>query len=155
MTLDLPLRKVTLSDYNYAVRELEYYIQKNSDKEIFNFEDNARMHVYAGTIKRFREQQFTEIYTIEFHVIRLGNIAIATNPFELFLDYGNRIKARSKAQQTFIIQLCCGASGYLPTEKAEKAGHYSAYVSSGFTGHEGGDILTRITIDEINKMWEI
>jgi hypothetical protein len=155
LTLDLPLRKVTLSDYNYAVRELEYYIQKNSDKEIFNFEDNARMHVYAGTIKRFREQQFTEIYTIEFHVIRLGNIAIATNPFELFLDYGNRIKARSKAQQTFIIQLCCGASGYLPTEKAEKAGHYSAYVSSGFTGHEGGDILTRITIDEINKMWEI
>jgi len=32
------------------------------------------------------------------HIIRLGNIAIATSPFELFLDYGNQIKARSLAE---------------------------------------------------------
>ena len=112
------------------------------------------MHVYAGAIKRYREQQFTEVYPIEYHVIRFGDIAITTNPFELFLDYGNRMKARSKAMQTFIVQLCCGTSGYLPTEKAEKAGHYSAYVSSGNVGHEGGDILTRNTIHEINEMFE-
>ncbi|MBQ4088210.1 MAG: hypothetical protein IJC78_08195 [Clostridia bacterium] len=152
--LDLPLRKVTMEEYNNAVRELEYYVDKNKDKEVFNFEDNARMHVHAGSIQRFREQQFTEIHTIEYHVIRFGDIAIATNPFELFLDYGNRMKARSLAKQTFIYQLSCGTSGYLPTEKAEKAGHYSAYVSSGKVGHEGGDLLTRETIKEINKMFE-
>ena len=152
--LDLPLRKVTMEEYNRAVRELEYYVNKNKDKEAFNFEDNAKMHVYAGAIKRYREQQFTEVYPIEYHVIRFGNIAIATNPFELFLDYGNRMKARSYAEQTFVVQLCCGSSGYLPTEKAEKAGHYSAYVSSGNIGHEGGDLLTRSTIHEINEMWK-
>ena len=151
--LDLPLRKVTMEEYNKAVRELEYYVAKNRDKESFNFEDKAKMHVYAGAIKRYREQQFTEIYSIETHVIRFGDIAITTNPFELFLDYGNRMKARSKAMQTFIVQLSCGASGYLPTEKAEKAGHYSAYVSSGNVGHEGGDLLTRRTIQEINDMF--
>jgi hypothetical protein len=63
------------------------------------------------------------------------------------------MKARSKAMQTFVVQLSCGASGYLPTEKAEKAGHYSAYVSSGNVGHEGGDLLTRRTIQEINDMF--
>ena len=151
--LDLPLRKVTMEEYNKAVRELEYYVAKNRDKESFNFEDKAKMHVYAGAIKRYREQQFTEIYSIETHVIRFGDIAITTNPFELFLDYGNRMKARSKAMQTFVVQLSCGASGYLPTEKAEKAGHYSAYVSSGNVGHEGGDLLTRRTIQEINDMF--
>ena len=151
--LDLPLRKVTMEEYDKSVREIEYYIAKNSSKESFNFEDKAKMHVYAGAIKRYREQQFTEVYPIEYHVIRLGDIAITTNPFELFLDYGNRMKARSKAMQTFIVQLCCGTSGYLPTEKAEKAGHYSAYVSSGNVGHEGGDILTRNTIHEINEMF--
>ena len=153
LDLDLPLRKVTMTDYDHAVRELEYYINKNKDKESFNFEDNARMHVHAGVIKRYREQQFTEVYPIEYHVIRFGDIAITTNPFELFLDYGNRIKARSHAMQTMVVQLCCGSSGYLPTEKAEKAGHYSAYVSSGNIGHEGGDILTRNTIHEINEMF--
>ena len=154
LQLDLPLRKVTMAEYNHAVRELEYYVAKNSHKESFNFEDNARMHVYAGTIKRFREQQLTEVYPIEYHVIRLGNIAIATNPFELFLDYGNRIKARSYAQQTLIVQLCCSSGGYLPTAKAEAGGHYSAYVSSGFVGSQGGDILTRNTIHEINELWK-
>ncbi len=153
MDLDLPLRKATMEQYHEAIREIEYYVAKNAHKEAFDFADNARMHVYAGTIRRYREQQFTEVYPIEYHVIRLGNIAITTNPFELFLDYGNRIKARSYAEQTFIVQLCCGAGGYLPTEKAEKAGHYSAYISSGYVGHEGGDLLTRNTITEINKLF--
>ena len=126
----------------------------NKDKDEFNFEDNAAMYVYAGTILRFKEQQFKEIVPAEVHVIRFGDIAIATNPFELFLDYGNRIKARSFARQTFIMQLTCGALAYLPTEKAEKAGHYSAYISSGNVGHEGGDLLTRTTITEINKLFK-
>ncbi|MBQ8174293.1 MAG: hypothetical protein IJ009_02705 [Clostridia bacterium] len=151
--LDLPLRKATMAEYNNAVRELEHYIEKNKDKEKFDFEDNARMHVYAGTIARYRYQQTHEVVNVEYHVLRLGNIAIVTNPFELFLDYGNRIKARSYAEQTFIIQLCCGSQGYLPTEKAEKAGHYSAYISSGWVGHEAGDLFTRENINEINKMF--
>ncbi len=152
--LDLPLRKATMKEYDNAVREIEYYIDKNRDRDSFDFEDSARMHVHAGLIARYREQQHKEIVNVECHVIRLGNIAIATNPYEMFLDYGNRIKARSKAEQTFIVQLCCGAHGYLPTKKAEKAGHYSAYISSGDTGSEGGDILTRITIENINKMFD-
>lgn len=152
--LNLPLRKVTMAEYEEAVREIKYYVEKNQDKEVFNFEDNARMHVHAGAIQRYREQQYTEVYPIEYHVIRFGDIAIVTNPFELFLDYGNRIKARSYAEQTFVVQLCCGSGGYLPTEKAEKAGHYSAYVSSGHVGHEGGDLLVRESIHEINSMWD-
>lgn len=153
LDLDLPLRKATRTDYENAVREIEYYVNKNKDKEVFNFADKAKMHVYSGTIERYRVQQFTEIYTTECHVIRLGDISIATNPFELFLDYGNRIKARSYSKQTFIVQLACGSGSYLPTEKAEKAGHYSAYLSSGKVGHEGGDLLVRETLKAINEMW--
>lgn len=151
--LDLPLRKATKEEYDTAVRELEYYIDKNKDKGEFNFEDNAKMHVYSGTIARYRSQQTKEIYPIETHVVRFGDVAFSTNPFELFLDFGNYIKARSNASQTFIVQLCCGAGGYLPTEKAEKGGHYSAYISSGNVGHEGGDLFARKTVKEINDMF--
>ena len=152
--MDLPLRKATMKQYHHAIREIEYYVQKNSDKSEFNFEDVAKMHIHLGTIARFREQQNTELYPIESHIVRFGDIAIATNPFELFLDYGNRIKARSLAAQTFIVQLCCGKGGYLPTEKAELAGHYSAYISSGNVGHSGGDLYTRTTIEKINQLWK-
>ncbi len=154
MVFDLPLRKASIEQYKTAVREIEYYVEKNKNQAQFNFKDSAAMHVYAGTINRYRQQQTKEIVPTEVHIIRFGDVAIATNPFELFLDYGNYMKARSKAHQTFVMQLTCGALGYLPTEKAEKGGHYSAYISSGNVGHEGGDLLSRRTVTEINEMFE-
>lgn len=152
--IDLPLRKATKTEYNNAVREIEYFVEKNKEKGHFTFEDTAKAYVHAGLICRYRYQQFTETFTAETHVIRFGDVAFATNPFELFLDFGNRLKARSHAEQIFIVQLCCGCDGYLPTEKAEKAGHYSAYITSGNVGHEGGDLLVRKQLKEINEMFD-
>ncbi len=149
--LDMPVRRVTPKEYEDAKRKIEEFAKKAGE---ISFADNAAMHVYAGTIARYTAQEAHDIYPVEVHIARLGNIAFATSSFELFLDFGNQIRARSKAQQTFLIQLACGAHGYLPTEKAERGGHYSAYVSSGVTGHEGGDILVRKTVEEINKMFD-
>ena len=145
-----PLRRVTISEYNNAVEKIDEYIAANRGKHA-NFEDNARLYVYSGIVDRYDMQQKINTFKEEIHVIRFDDIAIATNPFELFLDYGNRIRARSKAKQTFLIQLACGCGGYLPTALAEKGSHYSAYVSSGTTGHEGGDILVRETLEKINN----
>ena len=64
----------------------------------------------------------TTCHPVEIHVIRLADIALMTNPFELFLDYGNQIRARSLAAQRFLVQLACGSEGYLPTAKAERGG---------------------------------
>ena len=151
LTIDLPLRRVTPKEYANAVEALEKYASKVTDH--INFDDNAKMHIHTGTILRWEEQHTKDIEPIEVHIARLGNIAFATNPFELFLDYGNKIRARSRARQTILIQLACGSEGYLPTEKAEKGSHYSAYVSSGNVGHEGGEQLVRVTTEEINKMF--
>jgi len=88
---------------------------------------------------------------IEFHVLRLGDIAIATNPFELYVDYGVRIKARSPAVLTLLVQLSCQHSGYLPTEKAVKGGGYSAdqYV----VGPKGGQVLVDETVRQLTALW--
>lgn len=153
LQMTLPLRRVSIAEYNDAVEKIENYIAKNKGRAM-TFDDNAKMHVYAGAIARYKIQQTMNTFDEEIHIIRFGDIAIATNPFELFLNYGNKIRARSKAKQTFLIQLSCGADGYLPTEKAEKGSHYSAYVSSGITGHEGGDILVRETLTHINGMFK-
>jgi len=113
------------------------------------------VYVHAGTIARYRLQQNTELLPIESHVVRFGDVAIVTNPFELFLNYGNYIKARSYAKQTFICELTCGWAGYLPTERAEKGSHYSAYITSGKVGHEGGDLLVRKTLESINNLFPL
>ena len=147
----MPVRRVTISEYESALDKIERFSKEIGNGTI-TFKDNARMHVYAGIIARYQIQKSIDLQTIEVHVLRMGDIAFATNPYELFLDYGNQIRARSHAKQTFLIQLCCGAKGYLPTEKAEAGSHYSAYVSSGITGHVGGEMLVRKTVSEINDM---
>lgn len=152
ITIDMPLRRVTPEETANAYKAIKEFAAENGNRSI-TFKDNARMHIYAGTIVRSEIQEKIDLVPIEVHVLKLGNLAFATNPYELFLDYGNKIRARSKASQTFLIQLCCGSYGYLPTEKAEKGSHYSAYVSSGTSGHEGGDLLVRKTVTEINNMF--
>jgi hypothetical protein len=91
------------------------------------------------------------VHPIEFHVLRLGDVAIATSPFELYVDYGTRIQARSRAVLTLTVELSCGASGYLPTERAVKAGGYSA--DNFLVGPAGGQVLVEETVKQINALW--
>ena len=150
--MNVPLRRVTIAEKDHALAQIDNFFKTH--KGNINFMDTARMHIYAGTVARYDIQQKMDLDEIEIHVLRFGDFAIATNPYELFLDYGNQIRARSLAKQTILVQLSCGSRGYLPTEKAEKGSHYSAYVSSGTTGHVGGEMLVRKTLTEINSMWK-
>ena len=150
--LDFPLRTVTISEYEQAKNQFEAYVAK-SGKSVFTTADMSALHIFGGIMDRYHVQQQTQFYTAEIHIARLGDVAIATNPFELFLDYGNQIRARSEATQTVLIQLACDSGGYLPTEKAERGSHYSAYVSSGETGHAGGELLVRKSLDVIQQLW--
>ena len=152
VNMTFPLRKVSEAEYDEAVRKIDRYIEENRGRRI-TFGDSAEMHVYAGTVARYQLQKSMDTFEEEIHVIRFGDVAIATNPFELFLNYGNRIRALSPAKQTFLVELACGDDGYLPTEKAERGSHYSAYVSSGITGHEGGDVLVRGTLGILNELF--
>ena len=89
---------------------------------------------------------------MEMHAIRLGDIAICTNRFELYTEYGIRMKSRSKALQTFVIQLT-GPGSYLATGEAEAGGGYSAIINSCQVGPKGGDFLVEETVKAINAMW--
>jgi len=62
------------------------------------------------------------------------------------------MKARSKAVQTFVVQLV-GPGTYLPTEKAVRAGHYNAVVHSSLVGSEGGNVLVEKTVNIIKSLW--
>jgi hypothetical protein len=153
-TIQLPMRMVTEAEYaeaKEAVNKVAALIEQNSETAKREY---RRMKWYGMTVNRF-DRQKTEPnpkYEMELHVLRIGDVAICTNPFELFTDYGIRIKGRSKAVQTFIVQLA-GPGTYLPTEKAVRAGHYSAVVHSSLVGPEGGDVLVDKTVSRINSLW--
>jgi hypothetical protein len=152
-TMALPLRRATLTDIRRAQQGIRDYIRDQQGRDV-NYNDVANMQVHLGVLNRAKKQELMDVLNTEIHIIRMGTVAIASNPFELFLDYGNQIKARSAAEQTFLIQLANGAEGYLPTEKAERHGHYSAFISSGQVGHVGGEQLVRQTLQHIRDMFK-
>jgi len=63
------------------------------------------------------------------------------------------MKARSKAHQTFVVQLCDDRGIYLPTRKAVAHGHYGTTIYDNRVGPEGGDLLVERTVELINAMW--
>ena len=140
VNMNLPIRRATLTEVGKAKDAIKDYL--------------SDLQIHLGILRRFQMQEKLDTLTTEVHIIRLGTIAIATNPFELFLDFGNQIKARSSAEQTFLIQLANGTEGYLPTAKAEANGHYSAFIGSGQVGHIAGEQLVRETLQNIREMFE-
>ena len=90
------------------------------------------------------------------HVIRLGDVAFATNRFELYLDYGVRMKARSRALQTFVVQLTAGGAytgTYLPTARSEAGRSYGAGPYCNEIGSEGGQVLVEETLATIGELF--
>ena len=150
--MPLPLRCAKEEDKMMAEMAIRQYLAKKQGNVDYN--DVANLQIHLGVLKRFEQQKTIGHIETEIHIIRLGSVAFATNPFELFLDYGNRIRAQMSCEQIFLIQLANGTEGYLPTEKAEKHGHFSAYISSGQVGHEGGECLVRETLQNIRDMFK-
>ena len=89
---------------------------------------------------------------MELHVLRLGELAIATNPFEYYLDFGVFIKARSPAVQTMLVQLAGGGS-YCPSRRSLAGGGYGSLPASNPVGPEGGRKLAERTIEVLLGLW--
>jgi len=105
------------------------------------------------TVKRLETQGDDPRYIADIHVMRLGDVAIATNPFELYLDYGLQMKARSPALQTFVVQLTNDRGTYLPTARAVKRGSYGAMINDNRVGPEGGRLLVEGALGMIDQLW--
>jgi hypothetical protein len=142
-TLELPLRLITDEEHRAACE----YVEQNAARPDMKLSFNRMI------LERYERQKQTRVFPVELHILRLGDGAIATNPFELFLDYGQRIKARSKAPQTFVVQLAAGNGFYLPTARAVNAKGYGAEALVSRVGPEGGRMLVERTVERINEMW--
>lgn len=145
-TIELPRREVTEQEYAAAESKVEALADEPRKYR--------RLRWYQDVVKRYERQQAgrAEPYAMELHAIRLGDVAIATNDFELFTQFGIRMKARSPALQTFVIQLA-GPGTYIPTRRAARGGGYSAIVESNVVGADGGDVLTDRTVEVLKELW--
>lgn len=166
--VDLPRRLLDESDVEEALRasaphraryealKTHYDAIPMEEREPRWYEEISMAFRHAGrgdlVAARFEEQQVNPDLTVELHAVRLGDVGFVSNPFELYLDYGMRIKARSPAMQTFVVQLA-GSGTYVPTARSIIGGGYGAVPASTEVGVEGGEKLVDWSVDTLRRLW--
>lgn len=168
--LPLPRRKVTDVEVIHAQTMLEKLMKDPVYIDPETFDPTIRESFIKrnkNVIDRYENFEKNPVLPMELHVLRLGDIAFCTSSFELYLDFGLRIGARSKAAQTFQVQLTCGYDGYLPSERAVRqkthpddleaalgsAHNYGASVGSNDVGPDGGQILVNRSVELITGLF--
>ncbi len=165
----LPRRKITAKDvedisaekenyrkeYESLLEELEQHPEKKGEARWYVpvTRPYKKMKWVENVEKRLELQKTQPDLPMELHVVRLGDIAFATNPFELYLDYGIRMRELSNAAQTFLVQLA-GPGSYLPSERTLAGGGYGSVPASTDIGPEGGEVLVDWTVKTINDLAE-
>jgi hypothetical protein len=148
----VPLPVWQVSDERYAQAQAVYEAGKDKT-DALGSPEYIHWRVSRTMLARHAYQKQDANYLAELHFLRLGDLAVATNPFELFTDYGVRIKARSPAAQTMVVQLTADCAAYLPTDRAVLGGGYSARIDDGVVGPEGGKSLVEETTRILKEMW--
>jgi hypothetical protein len=125
--INVPERIVTEAEYKACKAEAERLKANPSDGR---GKWNARVVARYERLKTDPRPMFAT----PVNVLRIGDAVICTNQFELYTDFGVQMKARSKAVQTFVVQLANGAGKPKPPADAPEEDkidwHYS---SSGLT----------------------
>ena len=144
--LELPPRGVSQKERDWAQKERARFIKETNDSTSWWPER------LGGVVETFEGRRKPGPVPVEVHVMRIGDAAFATSPFELFLDYGLQIKAQSPAAQTFVVQIA-GRGWYLPTQRAVDAGGYGAMPAVSIVGPEGGQRLVEETLAAVGGLF--
>lgn len=162
-TVVLPKRMVTEEEYertkeNFAAVQDSAFTYDGTPPE--NLHHNSILMSMRGRCRRimnrYENQAEDRELPMELHTVRVGDIAFATNRFELFMDYEHRIQGRSSFLQTFIVQLVAQPDvdngSYLPTERGLWGKGFGASIFDNQVTPEAGQIIVEETVRSLHEL---
>lgn len=100
---------------------------------------------YGGT-----EHPGTEEVIVQ--AIRIGEQAIVSMPFEVLVEIGLEIKAKSPFPHTFLIELANGGYGYLPPPHQIELGGYESWLGTSRFEKEASVKLTAALLEMLEEL---
>jgi hypothetical protein len=163
-TIRLDKRRITDEEAAAERRMLDSLLQTPfktdgtpRERLVFNSQLAAGRNRSRRVLDRYAVQDQEPTLPMELHAIRLGDIAFASNRFELYMDFMHRIQARSPFLQTFIVQLAAvpGPDGgtYLATERGAWGKGYSASRYCNLVSPQGGQELVDETVKLLKEIY--
>jgi hypothetical protein len=86
---------------------------------------NTAEEIYARETMLIKD--FPKQVPLIIQAFRIGDLAIAAAPCEIFVEIGLDIKGKSPFKTTFTTSLANGYNGYLPTPEHHKLGGYETW----------------------------
>lgn len=109
-------------------------------------------YVYAKRTLRMAEHP--EKLKIPLQAFRIGEIAIASMPCEIFCEIGLDFKKRSPLQPAWLVSLGHGYYGYLPTPRHHKLGGYETWLGTNRLELRASEILLDHLLQMVKEMKE-
>ena len=158
----LPKRRILKEEYeaekeNLAELQKEPFATQGTPQErlVHDSQLVSRRTRCLNIMRRYETQDAEPTGDMEAHVVQVGDIAFATNRFELYMDFMHRIQARSPFEQTFIVQLTGipqSIGGYLATVRGAENRGYSASLYCNQASPEGGQVIVDETVRILKEL---
>ncbi|MCB0686219.1 MAG: neutral/alkaline non-lysosomal ceramidase N-terminal domain-containing protein [Saprospiraceae bacterium] len=139
-------------DLQSASSELTLNVRRASPEILANMErvrnrpneDPPLFHplekIYADRVE-ILEDEWPDKINIVLQTFKIGDLAIAAAPFEVFAEIGLEIKEKSPFHSTFIIELANGAYGYLPSPGQHQLGGYETWLTTNRVQKDASDLM--------------
>lgn len=127
VTLDADYRELPLATRKPTAEQLDY-----ARKVLEKPEDAPKFH----SLERFYAERTVMMekspdqIDAPLQTFRIGDLGVASAPFEVFTETGLEIKRLSPFKPTFTIELANGSLGYLPTPRHFEIGGYETWMGT-------------------------
>ena len=145
---DLPDPEPIRESYEQTMKALE---SARTDQERYRALQTARE--YKESLDFI--EHGTEPIPAEVQVLRIGDLALASTPGEMFVQLGLEIKRRSIAPHTFVVELANGWIGYLLNPGGFEEGGYEALPGPWTkVSEDAGQMLVDKAIELTGSLWK-
>jgi neutral ceramidase len=157
------LKTVTYHDWvplGMRQRELELAVRKPTPEMVARAKDMIahpdrpdklpHERTYAHRILQLEESPPTVQVILQ--SVRIGELGIAAIPFEVFVDTGLELKAKSPFKPSFTISLANGTYGYLPTPEQHKLGGYETWFGSNRVEEQASTKITQTLLEMFEEL---
>eukprot|EP00913_Durusdinium_trenchii_P005676 g5294.t1 len=130
--------------------ELLAYVRKIQQNKPDAKKYHSREQNYARRVLQLAESPDT--VTVPLQAVRIGELAIAAIPFEVFVEIGLEIKDKTPFKQSFTIELANGSYGYLPTPEQHKLGGYETWMGTNRVEKPASDKIVKQILKMFNDL---
>ncbi len=146
-TVMFPIWKPTRAEYEWAKA---YWDGPDRLNEQGKPRDSFKNSNAFTMIERYNKRGW--YYPCNIYAASIGDIVFLSNPFELFIEYADRIRMACADKIVFDAELTHDCMGYLPTRAAVRGGGYSALMFNSVCNPDGGDVLVEESIALIKEV---